>query len=510
MARRRSADHLLHRFTGCQGTPPLDEAQPEFERALELGPTWALSELWSSLGFIDLFRQALKGSQRHFDGEAAVRLMVFNRICDPDSKLGALRWLEGVVMPRLEVAEIGHHQLLRAMDTLMAHREAIRRGLAKRLLPLIDQELSVVFYDLTTIRIHGEGEVEGDLRRFGLSKELHGPARQFVLGLIQTADGIPLDFEVFEGNVAEVRTLLPMLRRCLERYPIQRTIIVADRGLLSLENLAEVEALEVSPGRRLDYILAVPASRYRDFEEVLGPLRFAAGAQSIRTGQWQGRRVVVVHCPQAAKAQGERRQANLDELVALGEKLAARLDAQDEGASLRGRRASDRSAYARFTRAVQEKQLSRFITPLLSAERFAFEVNEQALTEASQLDGKLVLVTNLEDFEAEDILERYKALADIERGFRVLKRDLGIAPVYHFKRERIEAHAMLCFFALVLHRVLRKRLRKAKEVVSVERAIQYHRVRMGERTWRGVTRMTPQQLELLRLLEVKAPTTAAV
>jgi len=91
-----------------------------------------------------------------------------------------------------------------------------------------------------------------------------------------------------------------------------------------------------------------------------------------------------------------------------------------------------------------------------------------------------------------------------------------IAPVYHFKRERIEAHAMLCFFALVLHRVLRKRLRKAKEVVSVERAIerlraiQYHRVRMGERTWRGVTRMTPQQLELLRLLEVKAPTTAAV
>ena len=69
---------------------------------------------------------------------------------------------------------------------------------------------------------------------------------------------------------------------------------------------------------------------------------------------------------------------------------------------------------------------------------------------------------------------------------------------------------MLCFFALVLHRVLRKRLRKAKEVVSVERAIQYHRVRMGERTWRGVTRMTPQQLELLRLLEVKAPTTAAV
>ncbi|MCB1914020.1 MAG: IS1634 family transposase, partial [Rhodocyclaceae bacterium] len=197
------------------------------------------------LGFSALLRTALRSSRREFDAEAAIRLMVFNRVCDPDSKLGVLRWLEGVVMPGISGEVFTHQRLLRAMDALMDKREAIQRALSKRLLPLLDQELSVVFYDLTTIRVHAEHERPQDLRRFGRSKELHGPARQFVLGLIQSADGIPLDFEVFPGNIAEVKTLLPMLERTLKRYPIERVIVVADRGLLSLDNLAEVEQLTV-------------------------------------------------------------------------------------------------------------------------------------------------------------------------------------------------------------------------------------------------------------------------
>jgi hypothetical protein len=404
----------LRRLTGFQGSETREAMAPEFERARELGTTWALTELWKSLGFTQLFRQALSASRRAFDAEAAVRLMVFNRICDPESKLGVLRWLEGVVMPGIDAEALSHQQLLRAMDALMAHRETIQRGLSKRLLPLLDPERSVVFYDLTTIRIHGEGKIDGDLRRYGMSKELKGPARQFVLGLIQSADGLPLDYEVFEGNIAEVKTLLPMLKRCVQRYPIGRTIVVADRGLLSLDNLTEVEQLEVGDGQRLGYILAVPANRYGDFSDVLEALRFAADTESVREGRWQSRRVVVAHDPKAAAAQGERRRAKLEELSALGARLGAKLDAQDRGRSERGRRASDRGAYSRFSRAVHEAHFSRFITPLLEAERFSFEINEAAVEKAEQLDGKLVLVTDVADIEAEDIVQRYKALADIE------------------------------------------------------------------------------------------------
>ena len=442
--------------------------------------------------------------------------MVFNRLCDPESKLGLLRWLEGVVVPGIDTEAITHQHLLRAMDALMDKREAIQKGLSRQLLPLIDRELSVVFYDLTTIRIHGETEVEGDLRRYGHSKELKGPARQCVLALVQTADGLPLDFEVFEGNVAEVKTLLPMLERCVQRYPIKRVIVVADRGLLSLDNVAEVERLQISQGRTLEYILAVPAGRYGDFAPLIDGLTFAEAKESVREGELQGRRVVVVHDPERAKEQTERRREKLTALTEFGDALAAKLDGQDAGQNERGRRASDRGAYTRFSREVYEAHFSRFIKPELESERFAFSVDEEAVQKAERLDGKLVLLSNVRDLQAEDIVERYKALADIERGFRVLKRDIEIAPVYHYKPDRIRAHAMVCFFALLLHRVMRMRLKQKNSSFSVERAlerlrgIQLHQVNIGARRLRGLTQITPEQLGLFEALEVTKPTANSV
>jgi hypothetical protein len=121
--------------------------------------------------------------------------------------------------------------------------EAVEAALARQIRPLVDRDLAVVFYDLTTVRIHGEGTVEDDLRAYGMNKERGGIARQFVLGVVQTADGLPLMHTVHPGNVAETKTLQAMLATVLERFPIQRVILVADRGLLSLDNIDELTAL---------------------------------------------------------------------------------------------------------------------------------------------------------------------------------------------------------------------------------------------------------------------------
>jgi len=108
---------------------------------------------------------------------------------------------------------------------------------------MLDQQLSVVFYDLTTVRIHGEAEVTNDLRRYGMNKETGGIARQFVLGVVQSAEGLPLMHVVHPGNVAETKTLQSMLQKVLRRFDVQRVILVADRGLLSLDNVAEIISL---------------------------------------------------------------------------------------------------------------------------------------------------------------------------------------------------------------------------------------------------------------------------
>ncbi len=127
-------------------------------------------------------------------------------------------------------------------------------------------------------------------------------------------------------------------------------------------------------------------------------------------------------------------------------------------------------------------------------------------------DGKLVVLTNVLDFSAEHIIERYKSLADIERGFRVLKNDIDIAPVFHRLPERIHAHALICFLALVLYRVMRMRLKahgsrhSPKTTLELLRRLQKHRVQLGEQHLTGIGKTSPQQLDLFEALGIDQPT----
>jgi hypothetical protein len=185
-------------------------------------------------------------------------------------------------------------------------------------------------------------------------------------------------------------------------------VVVADRGLLSLDNLEALQKMTVG-NRPLEFILAVSARRY-----------------------------------------GE------------------------TGRTYRGRKLSDAGVTARFYNAVTDAHLGHILKVALNSKDFEYDLDEKALKRARMLDGKVVrrdgakrhlakllLVTNMPDHTPEEIVNRYKSLADIERGFRVLKSEIGIDPMFHRLPNRIRAHAMICFLALVLFRVLRMRL-KAK------------------------------------------------
>ena len=150
------------------------------EPAKAFGDVFTLHALWKDLGFDRALGRAMRSGRRKIEGEALVRAMVFNRLCDPTSKLGCLRWLDTVAMPDMP-AKVEHQHLLRAMDALMDNVDRVEAELAKQIRPLLDRDLTMVFYDLTTVRIHGEGKVEQDIRAFGMNKETGGIARQFVL-----------------------------------------------------------------------------------------------------------------------------------------------------------------------------------------------------------------------------------------------------------------------------------------------------------------------------------------
>ena len=513
-------DALLNGLLRAKGRPAASSDSPQlrFESALSLGDVWALDALWHELGF-DSLGAVFRRARFTTAVEHAIRVMVFNRLCDPESKLGVLRWLQTVSMPGVESHKLTHQHLLRSMDALMDHQQAVDDCVAQLLRPLIDEDLSVVFYDLTTIRAAGLSQQDGDVRRFGMSKE-GVVARQFMLGVVQTADGMPIFHEVFDGNTAEAPTLQPTLKKVLARFPhIRRLVVVADRGLLSLDNIEALTKLQVAGQRPLEFILAVPGRRYAEFVDLLQPIAVKAAQATqasdeiVAEATWQGHRLVVAHNPAQAAEQTHARLARIQALQQRADQLAGKLDDQDGGKVQRGRKLSDSGAKARFFHEVSDAHLARIIQVDLKADLFTYEVNEVALARAQLMDGKLMLVTNVQDMTASEVVQRYKALADIERGFRVLKSEIEIAPVFHRLPERIQAHASICFMALILYRVMRQRLKLAGSNMSPEaaladlRRIQRHTVSIDSGApIHGVSTLQPRQADALAALRIKKPT----
>jgi len=494
--------------------PAISASSLTFESARALGNVWTLTEIWKELGFSDL-RRVFRRTRHTIDVQALIRIMVLNRLCDPDSKLGVLRWLQTVALPDIEVKAVTHQQLLRSMDALMDNQDAVDGVVAGLLRPLVDRDLSLAFYDMTTIRAEGLSTVEGDVRKFGMAKE-GLIAKQFMLGVVQTADGLPIYHEVFDGNTAEAKTLLPILKKVMERFPnLRRLILVADRGLLSLDNLDELRKLTLTSGQALEFILAVPGRRYSEFVELLNPLQqqcIQASAEITAEVAWNDLRLVLAHDPATALEQRQKRQAKIDELQAQANAWVGKLDEQDLGAKKRGRKLSDSGAKARFYHEVRESHLGNIIKVNLKDELFSYAIDEGAKKLAEMMDGKLLVVTNVKDIEPTKIIERYKSLADIERGFKVLKSELEIGPVYHRLPERIRAHASICFMALILHRVMRMRLRAGNTGVTPERAlqtlkrIQHHRVSInGAEPLSGVSSITEEDSKVFKALKVKLP-----
>ena len=510
-------DSLLRGLLRAKGLPGAMAATPqvEFESALALGDVWALDQLWKELGF-DALGGVFRKARYTTAVEHAIRVMVFNRLCDPDSKLGVLRWLETVSIPEVDAASLTHQQLLRSMDALMDHRDAVDAVVAGLLRPLVDQDLSLVFYDLTTIGVTGLSEQKDDVRKYGMAKE-GLIARQFMLGVVQTAESLPIHHEVFDGNQAEAPTLLPTFRKVLARFPhIKRLIVVADRGLLSLDNVDELAKISLPDGHPLEFILAVPGRRYGEFTDLLAPMQARASAATqelIEEARWQGWRLVVAHDPNRAKAQTQLRRERIAVLQEKAQQWAGKLDGQDAGVKAKGRKLSDSGAKARLYHAVCEAHLARIVKVDLKSDLFSYAVDEGALAQAELMDGKLLLVSNVADLSPTQLVQRYKALADIERGFKVLKSEIEIAPVYHRLAERIRAHAMLCFMALIVYRVMRQRLKLAKSELSPERAlaqlrrIQRHTVSINAATpISGISTINTQQASVLAALNLKKPT----
>lgn len=418
-------------------------------QAVKIGPALIYERLWRELGLPAILNDLLAGRKFAFDVERAIFLTVLHRLCVSGSDRACDQWRRDYAIAGIE--DIALHHVYRAMAFLgetvpdqadatpfapRCTKDLVEEAMFRRHRNLFTG-LELVFFDTTSIYFEGEGGET--LGQFGHSKDHRSDRKQMVVGAILDDNGRPICCEMWPGNTADVKSLLPVVKKLRSRFGIERFCIVADRGMISADTIAALE----QPDCLIPYILG---ARMRRVKEVSDKVLARAGRYrevhsenknatspaplAVKEVMVEGRRYIICR---------NSRQARKDEAARqdMAEALEERLRSNPKG--LVGNR-----GYARYIKVSQG----------------AMTIDRAKLEEESRFDGKWVLRTNM-NLSAEKVALKYKELWQVEQVFRDMKSVLDTRPVFHKRDETIRGHVFCSFLALVLRKELDRRLEAA-------------------------------------------------
>lgn len=359
------------------------------------------------------------------------RDLVLYRLIYPKSKLKTTEFLY-----RYEQKSYSEDQVYRFMDKLHSkHKETVQQISYTHTLRVLGEEIHAVFYDVTTL--YFEIEREDEIKKAGFSKDGKHKHPQIVLGLLVSKDAYPLAYDIFEGNKYEGDTFLPILEGFRTKYGFQKLTVVADAGLLSNRNVAELmeKGYEFILGARIK-------NESKEVKDRILNLDLAKEKKHLI--ERDGLKLVVTHSEDRAKKDRYNREKGLGRL----EKLLKSGKLTKSNINNKG--------YNKFLKMEGEVTLA---------------VDSEKVTLDQKWDGLKGYLTN-STMTIEEILQNYRHLWQIEKAFRVAKSELKIRPIFHFKRERIEAHICLNFTAYKVYKELDRQLKEKKSEFTPEKVIE--------------------------------------
>jgi Transposase DDE domain len=418
-----------------------------------IGAPLVFARLWEETGCRRVIEDLLRGRRFEFPLERAIFATVLHRLMVSGSDRSCERWLEAYRMEGAESLEL--HHLYRAMAWLgeeLADQSGAGRA-PRRIKDLVEEllfarrkslfsDLSVVLFDTTSLYFYGAGGAT--LGRHGKSKDHRPDLHQVVVGVVLDEAGRPICSEIWPGNLTDVHALLPVVDRLRQRFGIARMCVVADRGMISAETMAALEA------RGIEYILGVRERSDKEVREIvladqkpMTPLVIPRArdqettleVKEVVVGDWgpdaKPRRYVVCVNPQEARRDAAVRDAilhHLDHALAQGDKALV-----------------GNAGYRRFLKTPREAH---------------FEVDPARVTEDARFDGLYVLRTNSK-LNTLSVALAYRELWRVEQIFRTAKAILETRPIYHHGDDTISGHLFCSFLALVLRKELDERLAAA-------------------------------------------------
>jgi transposase len=513
------------------GSPDAAEAAGEGLEVISsrpFGGTFVLDALWRRLGVADAIASALGARRFKTDVERVLFALVANRALKPFSKLAAAEWASrDVHVAGLEA--IDEDQAYRAMDVLAAAdcEAGVQEEVFFAVADLLNLEVDLLFFDTSSTYFErDEPELGPDgepgFRALGHSKDHRPDLPQVVIGLAVTREGIPVRVWVWPGNTND-QTVVKQVKDDLAGWRLGRCVWVVDRGFSSDENLRYltragghwIAGEKMRDGSRDAQAALARQGRYRSVRDNLRV------KEVTLDGGAEGKRFVVCHNPSEAERDRQEREdqlARIEAELARIEVLRERERRQRKNKT-RGASAARSARQAKAERALARSQeqahvkaecalrdhptLGRYLR-LTATGRL--RIDRAKVAAGERLDGKFLLSTSDPDISAEDVALGYKNLLEAERSFRDLKGILRLRPIFHRLEERIRAHILICWLALLLVRLCQRQLGDTWR--NTRRELErLHLVTLAGAAGQvqQTTRLTTEQGDILAQLQIEPP-----
>lgn len=383
-----------------------------------LGPELLLGKLFDEIGF-------------NIIEDNLFRHLVITRLCYPVSKLKTTDYLF-----KYQGLTIDVESIYRYLDKLQIQQKQIVQQISyTHTLKVLNNEVSLVFYDVTTL--YFEAEQEDELRRTGFSKDGKHQHPQIVLGLLVSVGGYPLAYEIFEGNKFEGHTMLPVIEAFKKRYQLQNLVVIADSGLMSTANITELQT------NNYQYIIGARIKNESNIIQQQILARQLKNGESVAIPKDASTKIIISYSQVRAQKDAYNRKRGLEKL----KKSIAKGILTKQNLNNRG--------YNKYLKLEGDVKIS---------------IDKQKYQDDAKWNGLKGYTTNTE-LSTADIINNYKYLWQIEKAFRISKTDLRIRPIYHRLKHRIEAHICISFCAYKIYKELERQLNIKKARISPEKAI---------------------------------------
>jgi transposase len=431
----------------------------QVERLRHFGDVYLGLALWRRLGLSEFCSKHMPAGREEIPRSIMSCILVLGRFCAPSSELQIAEWwyrktaLDDLLGVSWE--KVNDDRLYRALDTLLSYKGALCRHLQRCYGELFGTSFDFLLYDITSSYFEGSGKNNTQAKR-GYSRDRRSDCVQICIGLVTSREGLPVSFEVFDGNRSDVTTVEEMVKAMEAKYGKANRVWVMDRGMVSEENL------EFLRSRNAQYLVGTPKSMLKKFErELLNlPWKEVQPGVEVKLCNWSEREgETFVLC--RSQQRKEKENAILHRFVNRLEEGLGKLVLQAEQGKIRNPEKAERQIgrmLERNSRAASLFEVKVEATGTGKDTRLSIHVhkNEQRYAWALQSSGSYLLRTNWQEKDPQKLWKTYVQLTEVEDSFRITKSDLGIRPIYHQRTDRTQAHILVCFLALAMWRALQQ------------------------------------------------------